>query len=249
MQTRDFSLKVKVLDDSGTFTGLASTYGAPADLVGDIIAPGAYKQAIQMQGKGLPLLWCHSQLEPLGSVFLSDSTEGLVCKGTLLMEDAGAKRAHAFMKAGIVRGLSIGYTLPHGEGKISYNDDGTRTLKEVRLHEISLCAVPCNPGAVVTTVKTLGQIENVLRTFRPGEVTAADLDQLRAIDLSLKALLKKDALCECDCPECTDGDCANCSNPDCVDANCEGSVKAMKDAEDLKALQQFSKELRSLVVG
>jgi len=246
MQTRDFSLKVKVLDDSGTFTGLASTYGAPADLVGDIIAPGAYKQAIQMQGKGLPLLWAHSQSEPLGLCTISDSTAGLIVNGSLLMEDSGAKRAHVFMKAGIVRGLSIGYTLPVGTGKVTYGDDGTRTLKEVRLHEISLVAVPANPYAVVTTVKTLGQIENVLRTFRPGDVTASDLEQLRSIDLSLKALLKKDALCECDCPECTDGDCVECSNADCVDPNCEGT-KARQDVENLKLLKAFSGELKSII--
>jgi Caudovirus prohead serine protease len=120
---------------------------------------------------------------------------------------------------------------------VSYGDDGTRTLKEVHLHEVSLVAVPANPRAQVVTVKTLGQIENVLRSYRPGDVTGDTLTQLKGIDVSLKALLKKDGLCGCDSPECLVGDCVDCSNSDCTDENCEGSMKARQDAEDLKLLK------------
>jgi hypothetical protein len=58
-KTRDFGFRVvpKSLDgDAGTFVGLASTYGAPPDLVGDAVEPSAFRQAIQNQGKGFPLL-------------------------------------------------------------------------------------------------------------------------------------------------------------------------------------------------
>src|SRR5437016_13791524 len=130
MQTRDFSLKLtmKSLDDSGTFVGLASPYGRPADMVGDIIEPGAYKQAIASQGAGVPLLWSHLQSEPLGLAKVSDSAAGLVVNGSLVMSDPAAQRAYAHLKAGSIKGLSIGYTLPNGAGKVTYNDDGTRTL-------------------------------------------------------------------------------------------------------------------------
>jgi hypothetical protein len=111
------------------------------------------------------------------------------------------------------------------------------------LHEVSPVAVPANPRAQVVTVKSLAQIETVLRNYRPGEVTAADLDQLHSIHAALKALLKKDALCECDCEECLAGDCADCSDPECVDPNCEG-MKARQDAEDLKLLKSFAMELK-----
>jgi hypothetical protein len=114
----------------------------------------------------------------------------------------------------------------------------------IHLHEVSLVAVPANPRAQVVTAKSLAQIETVLRSYRPGEVTAADLDQLRSIDAALKALLKKDTLCECDCEECLAGDCEDCSNPDCEDPNCEGSVKPRQDAEDLKLLKAFAIELK-----
>jgi HK97 family phage prohead protease len=110
MLTRDFSLRVKALDDSGTFTGYCSTYGGPPDLVGDIIEPGAYKQAIASQGNGYPLLWAHQQSEPLGLVKISDSAAGLVCNASMVMADPAAQRAYAHLKAGSIKGLSIGYT-------------------------------------------------------------------------------------------------------------------------------------------
>jgi hypothetical protein len=128
---------------------------------------------------------------------------------------------------------------------VTYGDDGTRTLKEVHLHEVSLVAVPANPRAQVVTVKSLAQVETVLRSYRPGEVAAADLDQIRSIDAALKALLKKDALCECDCEECLAGDCADCSDPGCDDPNCEGT-KARQDAEDLALLNAFAVSLKSI---
>jgi hypothetical protein len=121
---------------------------------------------------------------------------------------------------------------------VTYGDDGTRTLKDVHLHEVSLVAIPENPRAQVVTVKSPAQIENVLRTFRPGEVTAADLDQLRSIDLTLKTLLRKDGAYECDCEECLAGDCADCSDLECDDPNCEGSTKARQAAEELAVLKR-----------
>jgi hypothetical protein len=129
---------------------------------------------------------------------------------------------------------------------VTYGGDGTRTLKEVHLHEVSLVAIPANPRAQVVAVKSLAQIENVLRTFRPGEVTAADLEQLRGIDVALKTLLRKDALCECDCEECLAGGCADCSDPECDDPNCEGSVKARRAAKELAMLKAFAMELKGV---
>ena len=55
MLTQDFQLRLKSLDDAGSFSGFASTYGGPPDLVGDIIEPGAFAQSIAQQGKVLTL--------------------------------------------------------------------------------------------------------------------------------------------------------------------------------------------------
>jgi HK97 family phage prohead protease len=168
MLTHDFGLKLKGLQDTGTFQGFASTYGDPPDLTGDVIEPGAFKQAIQQQGSGYPLLWAHSQAEPIGIGRVEDSQAGLILNGTLVMEDPAAKRAYAHMKAGSVRGLSIGYSVPQGEGKTAYRDDGAQVLKEIRLHEISLVAIPANQRAVVTGVKALGDVRHMLKSLGSG---------------------------------------------------------------------------------
>jgi hypothetical protein len=251
MQTKDFTLKVKALDDSGTFTGIASTYGGPPDLQGDVIEKGAYAQSIASQGSGYPLLWSHSQSEPLGLVKVSDSPAGLVVNGSMVMADPAAQRAYAHLKAGSIRGLSVGFSLPpESSGKVTYGADGTRTIREIKLWEVSLCAIPANPAAQVTSVKSLAQVETVLRTLRPGQVSASDLEQLRSIDLALKSLLRKNTLCDCDCEECLAGDCEDCSDPECDDRSCECNLlKAQKAAEDLAALKNFAASLKSMVPG
>jgi HK97 family phage prohead protease len=252
MQTRDYSLKldVKALDESsGSFTGLASTYGGPPDAYGDIIEPGAFKQAIAAQGNGYPLLWAHQQSEPLGLVKVSDSVKGLAVTGSMVMADPAAQRAYAHLKAGSIRGLSIGFSLPpESSGKVAYGSDGTRTLKEIRLHEISLVAIPANSFAQVVSVKSLGQVERLLSGIKPGDVSgdAALAEQLRGIDAALKSLLRKDASCNCDCSECLEGDCENCSDPDCTEPNCEGSVKARQTAEELAMLKAFAVSFKAI---
>jgi HK97 family phage prohead protease len=253
METRDYSFKLnaKSLDETtGTFVGLASTYGPPADLVGDIIEPGAYKAAIASQGNGFPLLWAHKQDEPLGLAKISDSPSGLVMNGTLLMSDSGATRAYNFLKNGVIKGISIGYSLPSGStGKVVYNNDGTRTLKEIMLHECSLVAVPANPRAQILTVKSLSQVESLLRTVRPDEVTGDTLGQLRAIDLTLKSLLGKDSGddCACSCNDCVAGSCENCTDECAECENCEGCIATRADAADVDDLKTFAMELKKLV--
>ncbi|WP_051978651.1 HK97 family phage prohead protease [Edaphobacter aggregans] len=246
---RDFSLKLKSVTDAGTFEGIASHYGN-VDEVGDVVLPGAYRQSIASQGAGFPLLFAHDQSQPLGLARVSDSPGvGLAVSGSLVMSDPNARRVFDHLKAGSIKGLSVGYSIPNDPQKVTYSSDGRiRNLAEIRLWEVSLTPCPANQLALVNpnSIKSLSQIETVLRSYRPGEVTAADLDQLRSIDVTLKTLLRKDALCECECPECVSGDCIDCSDPDCTDPNCEGT-KARQDAEELAALKSLALSLKTIV--
>lgn len=188
MFTQDFQLRLKALDDAGTFTGYGSTYGGEPDLAGDVIQEGAFAQSIKQQGSGYPLLWAHRTDQPIGIAKVNDDPKGLLVHGSLVLADPQAQTAHAHLKAGSIKGLSIGYSLPYGEGKISYNDDGSRVLREIHLHELSLVAIPANPKATVTSVKSLSDVERVLRGLR--DVTDAEVvAQLRGIDAQLKRLL------------------------------------------------------------
>ncbi len=226
-------LKLKSLDAGGTFTGIAATYNG-LDMVGDTIVPEAFKQAIAQQGADYPLLFAHDQSQPLGVGKISDSTSGLVVTGSLVLADPNAVRAQAHMRAGSIKGLSIGYTVPDGKSEIQR--DGTRVLKEIKLHEISLVAVPADPGAMVTSVKDAA---GVLANVKVEDLQAEDRAVLLA---AMKRLLGKDLGCMCDCPECLAGNCAACSNADCTDPNCEGS---QAQAETLSALRALAAELRA----
>ena len=243
--TKDFHLKVKAVGDAGTFTGYAATYGN-TDLVGDVIAPGAFTKAIQGQGAGYPLLWGHDQTQPLGVGQIADSTAGLTVSGRMVMGDPAARRAMAHLKAGSIKGLSIGFQVPDGKNKSEYQDDGTRLLKEIRLHEISLVACPANPLATITSVKSLQDVSRVLGSLDPAAVDKKSLLQLSA---TLRKLLAgtKDDLCECPCDSCVAGDCDSCSNPDCEDENCSGCADD-DDPEELAALQQLAADLAGLRV-
>jgi HK97 family phage prohead protease len=252
--TRDYALKlnVKALDDSsGTFTGLASTYGGPPDLVDDVIEPGAFKAAIMNQpNNGYPMLWAHRSDEPIGTCRISDSQAGLRVVGSLLLADPTAQRAYMHLKAGSVKGISIGYSLPpESSGKTVIDGQGIRHLSEVFLHECSLVAIPANPRAQVDSVKSLSQMERLLAGIKQGDMTDDVAAQLRRMDMQLRSLLRKDALCDCGCPECLAGDCENCSDPECDDPNCEGSMQAQQDDEDVAALKSFAASLKTIIAG
>jgi prohead serine protease len=75
------------------------------------------------------------------------------------------------------------------EGKASYSNDGTRTIREIKLYEISLVAIPANPRATVTAVKSLADAQNLLKSLRDADIDAGALEELREIDQQLRRLL------------------------------------------------------------
>jgi HK97 family phage prohead protease len=159
------------------------------DLTGDIIEPGAFKQAIAQQGAGYPLLWSHRQDEPVGIARVSDSKDALVVDGQLLMADPIAQRAYVHLKGKTIKGLSIGFQIPSGAGRVAYRDDGVRIIKEIRLLEVSLVAVPAQPKAQITGVKSLGDVRTLLKGIEEAE--PEDVRELAEISGELKRLLAK----------------------------------------------------------
>jgi HK97 family phage prohead protease len=194
MELKTFPLKIKSIDDDNgdecddrEFSGLASTYGEPPDLGGDVVMKGAFTKSIQSQGKGVPILWQHRTGSPIGVGKIADAPTGLLLNGKLVMADPVARRAYAHMKAGSVRGLSIGYD----PIKATPRDDGGRDLHEIRLHEVSVVTLPMNPKAEVAGVKALLPMLAALSTD-----DLADDDELfndlRSVDYCLKRLLPRE---------------------------------------------------------
>jgi uncharacterized protein len=148
VEHHSFSLKVKSVDDNGRFTGIGAVYGN-VDLGGDKIMPGAFTKTLAA-GKQIPLLWQHNPSDPIGSVKCTDSSQGLMVEGQLLLSDPTAQKAYQFLKAGIIKGLSIGYDTKQAD----FVGD-VRELHELKLWELSVVTFPMNPEASVTGIKTL----------------------------------------------------------------------------------------------
>lgn len=155
LEHKNFALEVKQLGDDGTFQGLLSVYDV-VDEMGDIVERGAFAKSLVENGGDVPLLWQHDTALPIGRLTLTDGEKGLEAKGRLLLSDdvPQAKTAYALLKAGVVKGMSIGFRIV--KKKV---EDNLRLLKELRLFEGSLVTIPANRFALVSEVKALATDE------------------------------------------------------------------------------------------
>jgi hypothetical protein len=147
-------LKIKSLSETGEFEGYGSVFGVK-DSYSDIVVKGAFARSLAnwKEKGGLPaMLWQHKTDEPIGIYTeMSEDENGLVLKGRLLIDDDPlAKRAYAHLKAGSIKGLSIGYSLN------DYDYDPEKDafiLKDIDLWEVSLVTFPANEAAQIVDVK------------------------------------------------------------------------------------------------
>ena len=151
-QHLDFEVKFTA-GDAGTFEGVAAVFGGKPDAYGDTIAPGAFATSLaehKAAGTAPALFWTHDPREPIGGwTEIREDAAGLMVKGYLVLETQRGREAHALMKVGALRGLSIGYRTKASER----NPTGGRTLTQVDLIEISVVATPAQSAAKVTSVK------------------------------------------------------------------------------------------------
>ncbi len=153
LSRRDIGFEVKELDEQGLLSGYASVFGNE-DLCGDIIAKGAFKKSLsaaKKAGRMPAMLWQHDTREPIGvwDKFEEDD-HGLMANGRLVLETQRGAEAYALLKAGAIRGLSIGFNTINS--KIDA-DTKQRTLTEIDLWETSLVTFPANPQAMVGSVR------------------------------------------------------------------------------------------------
>jgi len=132
------------VDDAGEITGIAWPFGSP-DRVGDVIEKGAITAPAT-----LPMLFAHDQAQVIGVWDqIAETAEGLTVKGRLLVDDVErAREVRAMIRSKAVSGLSIGFVT-----KASKPRQRGRTITALNLHEISVVAVPCHPGAQITSIK------------------------------------------------------------------------------------------------
>jgi HK97 family phage prohead protease len=175
----------KSVDSDGSFGGYLSVFDN-ADSYRDVVRKGAFQDSLNEWGlKGAlpPVLWQHQSGQPIGPFTkMEEDNKGLKVEGRLLINDVPkAKEAHALLKHGVIRGMSIGYDVDDEkwDGKLMINE-----LKKLNLWEGSLVTFPANDEAMVTEVKallekgnlpTIRQFESLLREAGYSRKMATDI--------------------------------------------------------------------------
>ena len=147
---KSLAIEIKSITSDGRFAGYASVFGN-VDAQRDVVRKGAFLRSLTSRVEPLRLLWQHLWNEPIGVIErVFEDAHGLYVEGRLALEVARAREALSLMKSGIVRGLSIGYTVQRYRRN---PDTGVRELLEIDLWEVSLVTVPANHAAQVTVIK------------------------------------------------------------------------------------------------
>jgi len=137
--------------DAYVVRGIAST--PTPDLVFDIVEPLGCEAVFP-----LPLLVEHDRTRPVGQVMHATATPaGVEFEAHIpKVPEAGIVRertlevVHSIMH-GLLRAVSIGFSALESEPLPS----GGKRFKRWRWHELSVTAMPCNPGAVLAGIKSL----------------------------------------------------------------------------------------------
>ncbi len=154
LETREFEngLELREDGDNMTLTGYAALFNSRSENLGgftETIAPGAFTRSLKARGD-VKLLWNHDTGAVMGStragtMTLIEDEKGLRVEATLPNTTHG-RDARELIKRGDVSGFSFGFSIP-ARGGDEWNAEGTeRTLKSVRLHEVSLTAFPAYQG-------------------------------------------------------------------------------------------------------
>ena len=141
--------ELKDIDDNlGIVSGYGSIFGN-LDSDNDIIEKGAYKRTIKNNGKRVKYIYKHQIDKPIGKMKeLYEDEKGLKFVAEIPKTTFG-KEVLELMKYGVIDENSVGI-MPI---KKDYNDDGVRTIKEVKLYEISAVTLAANDQAKILEVK------------------------------------------------------------------------------------------------
>jgi Escherichia/Staphylococcus phage prohead protease len=143
-----------VTDEVATFTGIAST--SDVDAHNDVVEAGAF-EPIARKASGEPdvlMLRDHDRSSVIGGwkSFVQQGTQ-LFVEGELCLAVEKARETHVLIKKGYLSGISVGFNVPDGGIKWD-RSTGRRTIRKAILKECSIVALPANPGARITSVKS-----------------------------------------------------------------------------------------------
>ena len=169
MEIKNITVEIKADAEARTIEGFGSVFGN-VDQGGDIVLPGAFAKSIAARKP--KMLWQHKSDHVIGVWDeVRETGEGLYMKGRLLKTTLG-NDAYELAQHGAIDGLSIGYVTKDSEID---RKSGTRKLKALELHEVSLVTFPMNEKAGITRVKST---DGTLMTEREFEAFLRDVGEL-----------------------------------------------------------------------
>ena len=153
----------------GSFEGYGSVFNNEDDY-GDMMAPGAFTGTLadhEAAGTMPKMLLNHGgmgsffsspspeDLLPIGKwTSMSEDSKGLQCKGRLInLNTESGMRIYGAMKENALDGLSIGFK-PTDFVRGTKENEPRRTIKAVRLMEVSPVTFPANTSAQISSVKS-----------------------------------------------------------------------------------------------
>jgi len=161
-QVKSFSMKVDEVDENdgfGVIRGLASTFNN-IDLGDDRVMPGAFKRTLKQNHGNVMVLADHMFFDQIGwGIHALETEKGLEVEAEIdLKNQKGLEKYRLAKRALTLKGANMGLSIGYQAVKFDFEELETgemiRNLKEVKLFEYSLTAMPMNTEAIITDVKT-----------------------------------------------------------------------------------------------
>lgn len=174
--------EIRETSDGMQFEGYAAIFDSASEPLPfrEYIKPGAFTRSLKARND-IKLLWNHDAGAILGStragtLSLVEDARGLKVSATLANTTTGRDVAE-LLRRGDVDSMSFGFSTPAGGD--SWSSDGSeRTLKSVRLHEVSIVGFPAYTATAGTT--SVRSLEDVAMTAEVDtEVLASAMEKIQ----------------------------------------------------------------------
>lgn len=158
LRFKDFAIKEATDEGNGGFTGYAATFDREPDSYGDVIARGAFADALKAwkeSGRPVPLLYDHNFGDPdynIGTAELVEDEKGLLARA-VFDGSPKAQRVRELVKEGRLGKMSFAFDI-RDEAPVEL-EDGTKAneLRKLDLYEVSVVLVPANSHAEIVEAK------------------------------------------------------------------------------------------------
>lgn len=185
IEFKTFELEIKeAADDAkgiGKFEGYASTFGN-MDQGLDVVDQGAFKVTLKSNKGKFPILADHNWESHIGyNENAWEDSKGLFVQGGINLQVQKGQEKFALAKQALEldtrMGLSIGFTTV--QAKSDQENPRVRHLTELKLWEYSFVTFPMNVEAMITTAKSLGDIDKakfLLQQLKLQGISIRDLE-------------------------------------------------------------------------